>query len=314
MAKPRVAIALNPHWYSQFWIKQFWQLRQRGEISLRPLLRKKNPYASFYFEVDGQPCLIDVHDKKELQFDPAEFAVYFKANFSSYLTYPENVVPCWNGTTLKRDNIPPEGEKEFDIVFISSITGGRHHKVALYEALSRLPLKSKLVLKLLTPDDEAAWGKLLREAGVETVTDTWPYREWLAWQKRGRWCVLTRGKHDCLSFKMLDYMSIGAAVAADYSPTSRWPVTLAAGTHFLNLDVPPFPGDEMDNPDMDSLRSIYAEKAAAALPALRDEALRQKIGAANYAYFGEHIARGAAAEWVLSQVAVQLPLRERPVR
>src|SRR3989344_1720666 len=300
-AKPVVKIGINPHWYSQFWIKQFWQLWRAGDIQLLPLVRKKNPYASFYFEVNGRPCLIDVHDKKELQWDPAPYFIYFKANFSPELNYPENVRLCWNGTTLKRENVPGDTPKDFDLVFISSITGGRHHKVALYEALADLPLKQKLVLKLLTDDDEERWGDYVRQRGVETATETWPYREWLAWQKRSRWCVLTRGKHDCLSFKMLDYMSIGAAVVADYSPTSHWPVELVADTHYLNLAVPPFAGDEMVKPDFERLRTVYRERAQLALASLKDEHLRQNISAANYDYFRREIADGAAARWALTQ-------------
>ena len=53
--KPLVKIGINPHWYSQFWIKQFWQLQRQGVIRLRPLWHKKNPYACFYFEVNGRP-------------------------------------------------------------------------------------------------------------------------------------------------------------------------------------------------------------------------------------------------------------------
>ncbi|HLD25482.1 MAG TPA: hypothetical protein VJC05_00370 [Candidatus Andersenbacteria bacterium] len=304
MPLPTVRIGLNPHWYSQFWIKQFFQLWRGGEIKLRPLLAKRNPYASFYFEVNGRPCLIDVHDKKELQFDAVDYFLYFKANFSSTAQYPPNVRRCWNGTTLKRANVPPQHAPDFDLIFISSITGGRHHKIALYEVLAALPLKKKLVIKMWGPDDVRQWGDYLTKRGIEVITGTWPYTTWLEWQKRGRWCVLTRGKHDCLSFKMIDYMSIGAAVVADYTPTSEWPVPVKAGENFLDLQLPAFAGDEMANIDFDRLRELYAERVQAALPSLRDDALRARIGQANLNYFKSHIADGAAARYVMEQYAL----------
>lgn len=299
-----VRIALNPHWYSQFWIGQFWQLWQAGEIKLRPTLNKTNPYASFYFEVDGHPCLIDVHDKKELWLDPADYTVYFKANFSPRSTYPANVVPSLNGTTLKRVNVPPPESvpRPFDIVCISSVTGGFHHKIALFEALAALPVRHKLVLKLASPEQVARFATRLQRQGIEVVTKTIPYRQWLAWNKQGRWCVLTRGKHDCLSFKMLDYCSIGAAVVADYTPTSTWPHPLRAGEHFLDLGLPAFTGDEMVQPDLEALCVLYRRRVAATLPELRDESLRRRISRHNQDYFNQHVANGAAARHVLRVV------------
>ncbi|MBI4022148.1 MAG: hypothetical protein HY372_02230 [Candidatus Andersenbacteria bacterium] len=302
MARPLVKIGINPHWYSQFWIKQFWQLHQRGEIRLRPLFTRLNPPACFYFEIEGRPCLIDVYDRKETQHNPADYWLYFKANFSPAAHYLDNVRPCFSGTTLKRANKPVLAQaKPYDIVFMSSISGGRHHKVALFEALASLPLRSRLVVKMVTPHDTAQWGTYLRSLGVEVITETWPYRVWLDWQKKGRWCVLTRGKHDCLSFKMMDYCSLGAAVLADYAPTTRWAVPVEAGVHFISLGIAPFAEDEMAEPDFKQLRADYRRRAHEALPVLQDESLRARIAANNLAYFRTYIADGRAARYVIAQ-------------
>lgn len=301
-ALPLVKISLNPHWYSQFWMRQFWQLYRQGVVRLRPKLSRGNPAACFNFEVEGRKYLIDIYDKKELAHDPAQFALYFKANFSPAAHYPPNVRPCFSGTTLKRANVPPrQRARPYDLVFISSVSGGRHHKAALFEALASLPLRSKLVAKMVTPQDMEQWGSFLSNLGVEVVTATWPYRRWLSWNKLGRWCVLTRGKHDCLSFKMLDYCSIGAAVVADYAPTTQWAVPVREGVHFFSLGIAPFAGDEMENPNFEQLRNDYRRRAHALLPCLQDETLRARVAANNLVYFSSHIANGRAARYVLTQ-------------
>lgn len=306
-ARPLVKIGVNPHWYSQFWMQQFWQLYRRGEVRLRPKLIRGNPAACFYFEVDNRSCLIDVQDKKELAHDPSDFVLYFKANFSPEHNYPPNVRPCYSGTTLKRVNRPPrQTERPFDLVFISSVSGGRHHKAALFEALSRLPLRTKLIAKMVTRQDEDRWGSFLRNLNVEVIHITMPYRRWLTWNKLGRWCVLTRGKHDCLSFKMLDYCSIGAAVVADYVPTTQWAVPIREGVNFVSLGVARFAGDEMMDPNFDRLRHEYQNRAQTLLPWLQDDELRQRVAANNLSYFNEHIADGRAARYVLSQARAVL--------
>jgi hypothetical protein len=305
-----VGIALNPHWYSRFWIQQFTALWRRGVIRLRPLAAW-NPPACFFFTVDGRPYLIDVSDNKMPCRDPASYALYFKANYSPALAYASNVRPSLNGTTLTRKNVPPpvKTPKKFDLIFLAGISGGRHHKVVLYEALAALPLRMKLAAKMVAPNDEQRWGPRLRAAGVEVWRRNLPYRTWLEWNKQARWCVLTRGKHDCLSFKMVDYCSIGAAVVADYTPTTRWPVPVRPGQNFLSLDLSG-PDRDLSDREFDVLRQEYVEKVRRALPQFLDDALAARIGANNYAYFNDHVADGAAARAVLDDIQTFMPSSE----
>jgi len=156
-------------------------------------------------------------------------------------------------------------------------------------------------VKLLTDEDEQKYGDRFRKMGVEVIRETWPYREWLEWNKNGRWCVLTRGKHDCLSFKMLDYCSIGAAVLADYVPTTQWPVPVREGKNFLSLGVPAWVGDEQEHPDLEQMRQIYKQKARAALEMLNNEAQRLRIAQNNVDYFVANITNAQAARYVMSE-------------
>lgn len=300
--RPLVRIGVNPHWYSKFWIRQFYQLWRQDDIVLRPLLTRRNPPYCFEFEVDGSPYFIDISDHKTLAHDPADYLLYFKANYGSDQQYPANVVASLNGSTLTRWNIPPTREYDFDIVWIAGISGGRPHKVALFEALAALPLKMKLAAKMVGDDDLRRWAPRLRAAGVEVWTHNIPYKKWLEGNKQARWCVLARGKHDCLSFRMIDYMSIGAAVVADYAPTTQWPVPLEAGRNYLNLNLSGPQGNDLSESEFDALRAEYQQKVKALLPLLRDENQRQRIATTNGAYFQKYIVNGQAARDVLKVI------------
>lgn len=299
--KPLVKIALNPHWYSRFWIRQFYELYRKREIRLRPLLTTLNLDACFSFEVDGKPCVIDISDHKTLALDPVSYFAYFKANYSPQQKYPANVRPCINGTTLTRKNHPPEHcMYSYDIVWLTGIGGGRWHKVAMMLALAELPLTHKLAVRFIAREDWR-FAPLLREVGVEVWKDNLPYRKWLQWNTKGRWCILARGKHDCLSFKMIDYMSIGAAVVADYTPTTTWPVPLRRDYHFLSFDFSG-PDRALTSEEFLNLRREYSTKAHSLLSQLQDETRRQHIASNNVAYFNDHIRNGEAARSVLTTI------------
>jgi hypothetical protein len=280
-------------------MRQFYQLYRQGEIALRPILTRWSPPACFYFEVDDRPYLIDITDHKAVATGPAPFTIYFKANYSHDALYPPNVRPCLNGTTLTRRNSPPKiAEREFDLVWLTGIGGGRWHKVAMFKALAALPLKHKLAARLITADDWK-WADTLRAAGVEVWSKNVSYRQWLTWNKQARWCVLARGKHDCLSFKLIDYMSIGAAVIIDYPPTTSWPIPPQPGHHFLSLDLSG-PDGELTPDAFEALCAEYTTKAQALLPSLQDESVRSSIMTNNQTYFKAHIANGQAARYILS--------------
>lgn len=300
MAIPRITLSPNPHWYSKFWLRQFYQLWRQGEIKLRPELKTFNPPACVYFALNGQACLIDVSDHKTLAHDPSQYAVYFKANYDPARRYPANVLPSINGTTLTRHNVPPTAPYQYDIVWITGISGGRPHKIALFEALASLPLKSKLAARMVSADDWQRWAPRLRAARVEVWKDNVPYRQWLELSKQGRWCVLVRGKHDCLSFKMIDYMSIGAAVIADYPPTSVWPIPVQANQHYLDMGCSGPQSNDLSDTAYEQLVHEYHDKLRALLPRLTGESERQRIAANNRAYFQQHIQNGQAARDILT--------------
>lgn len=295
-----VKIAINPHWYSKFWIRQFWQLYRAGEITLRPVLTKMNPSYCFYFEFNGKPCLVDVSDHKTLIDNPAKYFVYFKANYSSKIKYPKNVYKSICGTTLTKQNVPlGDDERELDIVWLAGISGGRPHKAAMFEALASLPLKMKLAAKMVGEDDYPLWGKRLEKVGVEVWQDNLSYNDWLRWNKKARWCGLARGKHDCLSFRMVDYCSIKVGVLADYPPTSQWAVPVKEGVNYLSFDFSGPQTNDLTDKEVDRLRGEYREKAWAILPQIRDDNLRRTVAKNNYDYFRTNIEGGQAARDVL---------------
>ncbi len=304
----KVTIAINPHWYSRFWMRQFWQLARQGKIKLYPHLRKSSPPACFYFEVNGLPYLIDVTDSKDLAYDPTQYGVYFKANYDPGRLYPVNVVSSLNGTTLTKHNFPlPEERRVYDIVWLAGISGGRPHKVAMFLALASLPFKMKLAARMVSSDDHERWGALLQEAGVEVWKDNVPYQKWLEWNRQARWNVLNRGKHDCLSFKMVDYMSIGGAVIADYPPTSYWPVPVREKVHYMSLGLSGPMDNNLSSAEFLKLCSEYKEKAKQLLPVLKNENLRKEISKNNLKYFAQHIQNGAAAAYILGKIREMIP-------
>lgn len=302
MAIPTVKISLNPHWYSKFWIKQFYELYCQGKIRLRPSLTRVNPPYCFYFEVEGRPCLVDVSDHKKTLHDPGNYFLYFKANYDLRLGYPGNVRKSFNGTTLTRLNTISDEPKDFDLVWLTGVSGGRLHKVAMLEALASLPLKMRLAAKMVTAEDTKKWGPRLAKSGVEIWTRNLPYRDWLELNKRSRWCVLARGKHDCLSFKMIDYFSIGAPVLVDYPPTSVWPVPIEPNVHYLSFYFSGPQTNDLSPQQFEELCVEYRRKTWSLLPMIKDENQQRKIGHNNFNFFITHIGRGRVAERVLTEV------------
>jgi hypothetical protein len=299
-----VKIAVNPHWYSKFWMKQFWQLYKAGEIKLSPLVTKFNPPYCFYFEVNGKPCLIDISDHKTLYENPAKYFAYFKANYSFENNYSANVYQTICGTTLTKQNVPlDKDEREFDIVWLAGISGGRPHKVAMFEALASLPLKMKLAAKMVGEDDYLLWGERLEKVGVEVWQNNLSYKKWLEWNKKARWCAMARGKHDCLSFRMVDYCSIKVGVLADYMPTSKWAVPVKKDVNYLSFGFSGPQTNDLTKKEVDRLCGEYKEKVWAMFPQIRDDKLRREVAENNYKYFCDNVENGQSARDVLKIIA-----------
>lgn len=267
---------------------------------------KQSPPACFYFEVNNEPYLIDITDRKELAHNPRDYKLYFKANYDQGREYPENVRPSINGTTLTRRNVQPlEKYRTYDLVWLAGISGGRPHKVAMALALKSLPLKSKIALKMVSEDDDSRWGRRLRKGGVEVWKNNLPYKKWLEWNKQAKWNVLNRGKHDCLSFKMVDYMSIGSAVLVDYPPTSKWNNPVIENENFLSMGLSGPQTNDITDKEFKDLLDEYMNKANSLLPLLNDESARKRIAKNNHDFYMQHVNNGQAAREVLAEIVAR---------
>jgi hypothetical protein len=233
--------------------------------------------------------------------------VYAKANYRTDTAYPPRVVPAVNGNPLVVPHVPllrslrGAGPK-YDICCVVRVWGGSdeaagvEHNLRVLEAVNRAPGK-KFLLGYLVAGDVAAQEDRLRAQGIPTTRHPMPLRELWEASAAARVNVIRLGMHNCVPWRFLDLLAMGACVALEQPPQTVWPPPLLAGEHYADLGA-----------RTDVARPLATDAEYAAIPdrlgrLLQDAAQVDRLRAGAAAYFDAHASPAAVGRYLLDQVA-----------
>ena len=251
---------------------------------------------------------IDTHDSKEIVSPSLQkrCGIYFKANKWAHIKYPDNVFPIVNGNGflrnrhlmhLKRMRDQP---KTNDLIFVSRIWGGVEHNVRLFEALSKLRCRKKLLaifVEGVTDRYETAEARdRLESLGIECTTDLIPIKKLWMDTARSKVVILRAGKHMCIPWRMIDLLCLGACIVTDAEFLPQWPVPLVSDAHYCTAGLRrPEDTSPADSEEYDKLNGIIED-------ILADDNKRRFIESSSAQYFDDHAASGAVGNYILSCV------------
>jgi hypothetical protein len=197
--------------------------------------------------------VVDVQDAGEVASESllGKCDVYAKSNYRLDCRYPDRVVPVCNGNPITlpylsslralRDRPP-----EYDICFIVRVWGGRdeeagvEHNLRLLEAVNKARCTKRLLAYLVTGDLDRQEERL-RAQGIPTTRVLMaPLELWTA-SASARTNVIRLGMHNCIPWRFLDLLAMGACVVFDQAPQTVWAPQLVSGEHYLDLGVPTTP-------------------------------------------------------------------------
>ena len=231
--------------------------------------------------------------------------VYAKTNFRPDHSYPHKVVPSANGNPLVLPHIPllrslRHRPPEYDICFVVRVWGGRdeeagvEHNLRLLEEVNRAPGR-KFLLGYLVAGDVAAHERRLRKHGIPTTRSPLPLRQLWEVSAASRVNVIRLGMHNCVPWRFMDMLAMGACVVLDQPPQTAWPAPLVPGTHYLDLGAvtPPEGGTAAD----------YGSVPAEIERVLGDERAEREVRGAAADYFDRHACPVAVGRELLACVA-----------
>jgi hypothetical protein len=230
---------------------------------------------------------------------------YFKTNYWPSVTYPKHVRPLVNGDPMILGRIDTlralrDHNKEVDICFVARVWGGRkptegvEHNLRLLEALSRAPCSKTLVAVLMTGDLNEQARRLAR-SGITCRQRMIKAQELWNLMARSRLNVIRLGMHNCLPWRMAGALAIGACVALDQEPPSRWPEPLREHDNFLDLGA-------ATSQDAVADASCYERIPEKVEAWLREPETLEQIARANASYFDRNVDPPAVGGSILAAI------------
>lgn len=254
---------------------------------------------------------IDAHDHHEIRSQEILnwSDIYFKSNKWREIKYPKKVLPIVNGNgILSQDNIntlkslrDAKKKKEFDLVFISRIWGGREHNVRLFEQLAKLDCRKYLLAIFTTgpyvnEEETKEFQLRIEKAGVPWTYETIPQYQLWDYLAKSRLVVLRAGKHLCIPWRMLDLLCMGACIVYDSDPYPEWPYPLRNHENYVSLGINR-PADTSEAP-MDEYKKIpeIINKT------LKNRTHQEKIRKNNIWYFDNYASTIKVADYIVTQL------------
>lgn len=177
--------------------------------------------------------------------------LYFKSNYWSAKSYPQNVFPIINGNPFvlkKLSNLRSfrSGKKMYDLCFIVRAWGGTkdvdglEHNIRLLEEVSKVDCK-KFILAYLVGGDIQRTAQRLDKHGIPYTNKPVPIGKLWKISAQSYLNIIRLGIFYCVPWRMIDMLAMGACPVLDHIPYTLWPQPLRQNINFfsLNLDVGP---------------------------------------------------------------------------
>jgi hypothetical protein len=197
--------------------------------------------------------VVDAQDSGEVASERllGKCDVYAKTNYRLDRRYPSRVVPICNGNPrivphllslqALRDRPP-----QYDICFIVRVWGGRNeeagveHNLRLLEGVNRARCTKRLLAVLVTGDVDRQ-ERRLRGQGIPTTRVPIGLGKLWSTSASALTNVIRLGMHNCIPWRFLDLLAMGACAVFDQAPQTVWAQPLVSGEHYLELGVPTTP-------------------------------------------------------------------------
>ena len=277
-----------------------------------PRLGRRYPNEMQYFVGqyvlrDGSDTIrfaIDPHDNRKIASKPIlDWAdVYFKSNKWRSERYPSKVLPIVNGNGIHdRQSLAflrslRDAPKEWDFTFVSRLATGVEHNLRIFEALSRVKGRKRLIAVLYEELGQGEYVRTLEGFGVTCVGRTLPARELWTLLGRSRVNFIRLGMKYCVPWRMIDFLCMGSCLVLDRRPLSDWPAPLDEGRHFVSC----FGDRDVDAAPLDYRAVTETVERVAASPDLVEA-----IARANADYYDRHAAPERVADYMLRALAAR---------
>jgi len=191
--------------------------------------------------------VVDVQDAGEIASESLlkKCDVYAKSNYRVDYRYPSPVVPICNGNRVVLPYLSllrslRDRQPKYDVCFIVRVWGGRdekagvEHNLRLLEAVNKARCSKRLLALLVTGDiDEQE--KRLRAQGIPTTRAPMGLRELWNASASALTNVIRLGMHNCIPWRFMDLIAMGACVVFEQAPQTIWTPPLVRGEHYLDL-------------------------------------------------------------------------------
>lgn len=254
--------------------------------------------------------VIDAHDVGELQapglLDWAK--VYFKSNYWPIKNYPQKVKSIVNcnpflleGNMINKLRALRNSPKKWDVVFVAKIWGGAEHNIRLFEELSKVPGKKYLYVTLLSHCEEK-YIKRLEKAKVPFGTKSIPANEFHKLLASAKLVIYRAGKYNCISWRMLDLLAMGACIVTDSIPIPQWPVPLQQNKNYLTFNInrsQVIGSDGKSNLGGPGKIEEYKAIPSILSKILNNQSIQKQISLNNAAYFDKYAQPSAVGRYIV---------------
>jgi hypothetical protein len=218
--------------------------------------------------------------------------VYAKSNYRYDALYPSPVVPLCTGNPLILPHLSGlrdlrERPPEYDLCFVVRVWGGRNeddgveHNLRLLEAVNKARCRKRVLAYLVAGNVDRQESRLAAQ-GIETTREPVSLRRLWEISASARMNLIRLGMHNCIPWRFIDLLAMGACPVFDQSPQTQWAAPLHEGTHYLQLGAETSP----DAP-------LAADEAYDQIPArieeyVRQTALTEAVRTSAAEYFDRH--------------------------
>jgi hypothetical protein len=195
--------------------------------------------------------------------------------------------------------------KKFDVCFTTRVWGGTNdiegieHNLRILEALSKLKCTKYLRAYLLAGDTKS-YARRLDKLGIPWSFDPLPFSEHFTILAQSRLNVHRLGMHNSITWRMSEFLCMGACPVLDQPPRTLWPEPLRENQHYLTLNATPLPGSY-----------LASEEHYEAIPEriskfLSKPSLIESIATANRNYFDRYLTPTALGRQICDTVLSRL--------
>jgi hypothetical protein len=264
---------------------------------------------TFYYE-NKQEINICIDSRDSYNIKSPELVkwseIFFKSNYSPIKDYDSCVVPIVNGNPYILKHIDElramrEAPKLYDICCFIRIWGGSdgiegiEHNIKLVESISKVSCR-KFVCAYLVTGDIPILARRLDAQGIPWVTRSMPLKKLWKICSQSSLNIIRLGMLDCIPWRMMDLLAMGACPVFDRSPLTIWPSPLIENQHYLQLGATVNPVTHVAE------EASYSEIPDRIIDMINNTELINNISRNTGEYFDKHASPEAVGNYIINYV------------